>query len=85
MVLSVSISPEAEAKLKAKAAAAGVDVESYASRTLERLVSRPSLEEVLAPLRAEFDESGMTEDELAEFLEQAKHKARAERRARRAS
>jgi hypothetical protein len=85
MVLSVSISAEAEAKLKAKAAAAGVDVESYASRTLERFVSGPSLEEVLGPLRAEFDESGMTEDELTEFLERVKHEARAEGRARRAS
>jgi hypothetical protein len=82
VVLNLSISAEAEAKLKVKAAMAGIDVATFASRTLERFASRPTLEEVLRPLRDEFDKSGMTEDELAEFLEQVKHEARAERRAR---
>ncbi|MGD1276118.1 MAG: hypothetical protein ABR964_02700 [Tepidisphaeraceae bacterium] len=85
MVLSLSISAEAEARLKAKAAAAGVDLESYVSTTLERFASRPSLDEVLRPLKEEFDESGMSEEQLTEFLEGVKHEARAERRARRAS
>ena len=85
MVLNLSISPEAEASLKAKADAAGLDIATYASRTLERVASRPSLDEVLKPLRAEFDESGMSEDELTEFLEEVKHASRAQRRARRAS
>jgi hypothetical protein len=85
VVLNLSISPEAEASLKAKADAAGLDIATYASRTLERVASRPSLDEVLKPLRAEFDESGMSEDELTEFLEEVKHESRAQRRARRAS
>jgi pyruvate carboxylase len=77
MTISVSISKEAEAKLMAKAAAAGVDVAAYASQALERVVSRPTLDEVLEPLRAEFDQSGMTDDELSGMLEAAKHEARA--------
>jgi len=81
MVLSLSISPEAEAKLKERAAAAGIDVSTYATRALERVATRPSLDEVLAPLRAEFDRSGMSEDELTELLEQAKHEMRAQERA----
>jgi pyruvate/oxaloacetate carboxyltransferase len=85
MTLTIPISPEAEAKLIAKAAAAGVDVTTFAAQTLERAASKPTLEEILAPLRSEFERSGMTEDELIELLEQAKHEARAERRARRAS
>jgi hypothetical protein len=85
MVLSLSISPDAEAKLKVKAAAAGVNVEAYAAQALERIASRPSLDEFLAPLRAEFEASRMSEDELVELLEHAKHEARAEERARRAS
>jgi hypothetical protein len=83
MTLSISISPEAEAKLKARAADSGMAVEQYAARELERVVSRPSLDEVLAPLRAEFEASGMSEEELTELLEQAKHEARAEQRANR--
>jgi pantoate kinase len=85
MVLQVPISPETEAKLKAKAAVAGVDVPTFAARALERVVSKPSLEEVLAPLREEFERTGMSEDELVDLLEAAKHEMRAERRARRAS
>ena len=83
MTLSISISPEAEAKLKAKATAAGVDVETYASRQLERMASiPPSLAELSGPVAQAFAESGMTEDQLSEFLEKEKHAMRAERRAR---
>jgi hypothetical protein len=85
MVLNLSISADAEAKLQAKAAVAGVDIATFASRTLERFASRPSLDEVLVPLREEFEKSGMTEEELTQFLEQVKHEARAEQSARRAS
>jgi hypothetical protein len=80
MMLSLSISPEAEAKLKEKAAAAGIDVTTFAARTLEHAATRPSLDEVLAPLRAEFDRSGMSEDELTNLLEQAKHEMRDQER-----
>jgi hypothetical protein len=85
MVLNLSISSEAETKLKAKSAAAGVDMTTYATKALERVATRPSLDEVLAPLRAESDRSGMSEEELTEFLEQAKHEARAEQDARKTS
>ena len=83
MVLRLSISPEAETRLKAKAAAAGVDMESYASSQLEAVAQRLTLEELSGPIGKAFEESGMTEDELAEFLEREKHAMRAERRASR--
>jgi len=85
MVLRLSISPKAEARLKAKAAAAGVDMESYASSQLEVAAQRPTLEELSGPTAEAFEETGMTEDELAEFLEQEKHAMRAERRAKRST
>ena len=83
MVLNISISPEAEATLRAKAAAAGVDVATYAARHLELMAASPrSLKEISGPIGEAFAQSGMTEDELAEFLEQEKHSMRAQRRAR---
>jgi hypothetical protein len=85
MVLHVPISAEAEARLHAKAAAAGLDAETFAARALEQVLTRPTLEEILGPLREEFDASGMSEEELVELLETAKHEMRAERRARTAS
>jgi hypothetical protein len=81
MVLTIPISDQTEAKLKAKAAVAGVDLQTYAARTLERIASRPALEEVLAPLRSEVDASGISEDALSDLLESAKHEMRAQRRA----
>jgi hypothetical protein len=85
MVLNLSISPEAEARLKVKAAAAGVDVETYAARHLE-LMAAPfkSLKEISGPIGEEFARSGMSEDELSDFLEAEKHAMRAERREKRA-
>jgi len=83
MVLSLSISPEAEASLKAKAAAAGVDVETYATALVEQTVTSPlSLEEISGPIAGDFARSGMTENELGNLLEEAKHQMRAERRSR---
>lgn len=81
MVLSLSISAEAEARLKAKAEAAGVDLATYAARHLERMAMPPkSLKEISGPIGEEFVRSGMSEDELSDFLEAEKHAMRAERR-----
>ena len=81
MILSFPISAEAEAKLVAKARAAGVDVETFAARTIERVALRPTLHEALSPLRFSFEQSGMSEAELTELLESVKHDQRAARRA----
>jgi hypothetical protein len=84
MVLSLYISPQAEARLKEKAAAAGVDVETYAARHLELLASPPrSLKEISGPIAEEFARSGISEDELSDFLEAEKHSMRAERHGKR--
>ena len=81
MVLSLSISEIVEARLKIRAAAAGVDLETYAARQLEMIASpMPSLEELSGPVAEQFLESGMSEDELSDLLENEKHAARVERR-----
>ncbi len=85
MVLSLSISAETEAKLKAKATAAGVDMETYAARQLELMAMPPkSLRQISGPIAEEFSRSGMSEDELSDFLEAQKHAMRAERRGKHA-
>ena len=85
MVLSLAISAEAEARLKARAAAAGVDVETHAARYIELLALPPkSLKDISGPIAEEFALSGMSEDELSDFLEAEKHAMRAERREKRA-
>jgi hypothetical protein len=83
MVLSISIPPETEAMLKLRAAAAGEDLPSYVARLVSHFAEPPTpLEELSGPIYQRFLESGMTDDELGELLEKAKHEMRAERRAR---
>lgn len=85
MTLHISISAEAEAKLRERAAADGQPLEAVAARLIEDAVRRPSLAEALAPVRAEFEASGLTDEQLGDVLERAKHEMRATRRARKAS
>lgn len=81
MSLAITPSPAAEDRLRAKAAAAGVDVSTYAADELERSLALPrSLREISGPAYDEFLKSGMTDDELGDLLEGAKHAIRAERR-----
>lgn len=79
MVISIPITSETEARLRTRAAAAGVDLETFVAQSLQRMAERPSLDDVLRPLRDEFAATGMSEDELTEFLENVKHENRAER------
>lgn len=82
-MLQIPIPPEAEAILAQRAAACGQDLPSYVAK-LVRHFAEPStpLEELSGPMYQRFLESGMTDDELGEVLEGAKHEMRAARRAR---
>lgn len=80
MVIQIPLSPDTEAKLRAQAEAAGQEINAYAAALLERAAKQPPLEEIIAPLRAEFAASGMTDDQLGDYLEDAKHELRRDRR-----
>jgi hypothetical protein len=81
MTLTVSISTKAEVELKAKAAAAGVDLETFAAQQLERLATvTRSVRELSGDAYEEFRASGMTDEQLGDLLEDAKHELRAEKR-----
>ena len=83
MTLSIPLSPQVEAWLTAKALAAGVDVTTYAARELERSAAEPrQLQELSGRAYEEFLATGMTDDELGELLETAKHALRAEKRSK---
>lgn len=83
MVLSIPISEQTCERLRCRASAVGQDVESYVARLVSQFAEIPTpLEELSGPIKEAFAQSGMTDDELGELLEQAKHDMRAERRAR---
>ena len=59
-------------------------METYVSRLLQHFTEAPTpLEEISGPIYQRFLASGMTDDELGEELERAKHESRMERRPRR--
>lgn len=76
MSMYVSISPRAEHRLQDKARAAGLPPETLAAKILEEQLACPSIDEVLKPLRDEVAATGMSEDELGDLLEKAKHEMR---------
>ena len=82
MNLTLELPEEEQRLLVQKAAAAGLDVRTYVERIVRVAAARPPIDEVLRPIREAFLASGMTDEELGELLEKAKHEMRAERRAR---
>lgn len=84
MSVVLELKPELEKKLRQKADANGSLLSAYVATVLEEHVdSGPTLDEILAPVRKQFDDSGMTEDELDEFMNEIREEAYQERRASR--
>jgi len=79
MTLTLELADAEQRMLAQKAAAAGLDVQTYVERILRVAATRPPIDEVLRPVREAFRKSGMTEEELGDLLEEAKHQMRAER------
>lgn len=79
-MISIPLSSEAEARLRARAAAVGQDVVTYAARVLERLGQPPvPASDISGPVADEFRASGLTDEQLGDLLEDAKHDARKNR------
>jgi hypothetical protein len=84
--ITLRVSERARKKLVERAAQSGTDVAEYVSTIVEQNTLEPlSVEVISGQVYERFLESGTTDEELSEELEQAKHEMRAERRSRRAS
>lgn len=84
--VTLRLSKEAETKLTERAAAQGVPLGDYLATLVESLVETPrTLAEISGPVHQRFVDSGTTDEQLSDELEQAKHEMRADRRGRRAS
>jgi hypothetical protein len=81
MTLTISLPAETETKLLERARVAGLDLPSYAAQILEHSIRSPrTLEEISGPVYQRFLDSGVSDEELGEELEQAKHEMRRARR-----
>lgn len=75
LAMKLRLSEKASEKLAQRAAESGQDLATVASRLLEEAVTRPTVDEVLAPFRKQVAESGMSDEELDEFFEDVREKA----------
>jgi hypothetical protein len=79
IAMKLRLSDEAKEKLARRAADTGRDLADYASQVIEQDARTPTLEEVLAPIQADFARSGMTEAEFLNFGRSLLDQVRAER------
>ena len=94
MTITLSFPPETERDIHERAAASGLTVEGFIRDLVEREVVIPRgdrtaraqrssgpAEDDIEPLRREFEESGMSEEDLTQFLTQVRDEVRREKRA----
>lgn len=82
MSLLIPLTPDDERLLVQRALAAGQEPGAFALDVLRRELSRLArVELLLMPAHEEFERSGITEEELTNILERAKHDLRREPRA----
>ena len=66
--VTLRLSERARAKLAEQAAKNGQDLSAVASDLIEQAVTRPSIAEIMAPVWKQVAESGMSDEELDDFL-----------------
>jgi len=70
MIVTLELKPEIERTLRERALAKGKNLDGYLIDIIEKDAGGVrSLDEILEPFRREVDESGIADDEFAEFVE----------------
>src|SRR6476659_2995586 len=72
MTITISLSPEQEKRLAERAAQAGQEVAAYVYQLIDHDIQAESLDAILAPVRRNFEQSGMTDDDLAALVEEVR-------------
>lgn len=81
--MSIVLKPETESLLINHAAEKGYNIDDYIKKLVEEDSNKMrTLNEIFAPVRQEFKEKGMTEDELDDLIYQARREVYAEKKAR---
>jgi hypothetical protein len=82
MDMTISIPDHVAVKLQERAAVSGQTITVYTARLVAETVDKPTIDELLAPVRADFAKSGMTEDELLDFGRKMLTAARQDKKAK---
>ena len=71
MDMTISVPDEVVEKLKERAAVNGQSIPIYTAQLVTESVAKPTIDELLAPVRADFAKTGMSEDELVNLGREA--------------
>ncbi len=71
--VTIDLTPEVKTALERKAK--GQDMKLYIQGIIQKQALRPSLDEVLTPVRQELEASGMSEEDLDVFMNSVRNKA----------
>jgi hypothetical protein len=80
--LTIRLSASARAKLAERAAKSGQDISAIASELIEQAVTHPPLDEIMAPVRKQVADSGISDGDLDELLGNELKAVRAQRKAK---
>ena len=73
MTITIRLSEEEQRRLAERAARNGRDLAGYVHLLIERDIQEPAaVDQALAPLRRQVEESGLTDDELGDFFEEVR-------------
>jgi len=78
--ITLELTPEVVRRISERASKAGTDAEAYMAGIIEREAVMQTFDEILAPVRQGFAESGLSEDEWTEIFEEELGAVREERR-----
>jgi plasmid stability protein len=71
----LSLPPEMEKKLHERAAASGQDVAAYVHDLITKELTSRAVDDALALFRKQVEKSGITDEELNKFFEEARDEA----------
>jgi hypothetical protein len=72
MTITINLSPDQQRRLTARAAQAGRDLSAYVQQLIDRDIDVESLDAILAPVRRNFEQSSMTDEELTTLVEEVR-------------
>jgi hypothetical protein len=72
MTITINLSPDQQRRLTAKAAQAGRELSAYVQQLIDRDIDVESLDAILAPVRRNFEQSSMTDEELTTLVEEVR-------------
>lgn len=72
MTITISLSPEQEKRLAERAAQVGQEVVPYIHHLIDRDIQAESLDAILTPVRRNFEQSGMTDEDIAALVEEVR-------------